>query len=698
MGAPTISPTARNTFWFPCCAVDRFGKLYYIDGVTRGLVWDGQWTTMMNIGINKAPAPVITEDTAAGALTNGGTYYCGIRYLDKNLQPGDLSEFDDELIGTATSRLDWAFNASTDTRVAYVELWRSVASVSATVYLIVRLGNNGTITNITDTGGFCTLNSPTAHNLAIGATFLVAGNSVPGYNTTHRVTSVPDAFSVVTSIAYTSTGTGGTWTITGYTDRDDDSDNDLIANNESMQILNTDGTFYARRFGVPPSYKSAMIIFQDRAIYGVDIEYTAGTVSGTAKSTTLTGSGTAWPSDFVGREILISGQNDLFTIAGWTSATSISLDKPLVGTVSAGTSYVIRSPRDFQDCHIYSEADEPESCPIDTVLGYVNTLKIQKNSSDIADKETGLMPLGGNYYSLRERHIYRINFTRQPDIDAAINLAGSRGALNNRCWAQLNEVAYLMDDIGCWMFNGSGGPKPLSGPIQDLWRDGTIDMTGKKGFFVVADRQLETIKFFVRNVGDSASAFPSRSYNYHVPTQSWHLETYPWDIGHACHALIGGTVRLLVGIENDQILKSNEGHQDLGIGIDWAWRSGQFEFLEDGDQNERSIELKFKPLSAAASLIAQTYLDQDTNASTPRTDLNFTQNAVMVAGTAGVTVNMYRSQDDRGPQPGFAMWKIGGRLDNRNMSGRYVQVGLTGTQTAQFVAIYSVTINGVEAG
>ena len=682
---------------FPCHAVDRFGKLYYIDGVTRGLVWDGQWSTMPKLGMDKAPAPVVAADTGGGALTNGGTYSCAIRYLDKNLTPGDLSEYDDQLISTATSRLDWAFNASTNTRVQYVELWRSVATTPATVYLIIRLGNNGTLTSITNSGGIL-LTSPTAHNLAIGATILVAGTSVAGYNTTHRVTSVPDAFTLVTDQAYTSNATGGTWTITGYTDRDDDSDNDLIANNESMQILNTDGTFYARRFGVPPSYKSAMIIFQDRAIYGVDIEYTTGTVSGTAKATTLTGSGTAWPADFIGRNVLINGQNDIFTITGWTNATTISLDKPLVGTVSAGTAYVIRSPEEFLDTYIYSESDEPESCPIDTVLGYVNTVKVQKNSSDIADKETGIMPLGGNFYSLRERHIYRINFTRQPDIDAAINLVGSRGALNNRCWAQLNEVAYLMDDIGCWAFTGSGGPKPISGPIQDLWRDGTIDMTGKKWFFVVADRQLEMIKFFVRNVGDAVTAYPSRSYNYHVPTQQWHLETYPWDIGHACHSLIAGTVRLLIGIENDQILKSNEGHQDLGIGIDWAWRSGQFEFIEDGEQNERSIELMFKPMGAAASLTGQTYLDQDSNPSSPRTDLNFSQNATMVAGTAGVTVNLYRYQDDRGVQPGFAQWKIGGRLDNRNMSGRYVQVGLTGTQTAQFVAIYSVTINGVEAG
>lgn len=700
MGAPTISPAARNPFWFPCSAIDRFGKLYYIDGLTRGLVWDAQWPTMMKIGIEKGAQPAIAADAAGGALTQDGQYFAAIRYLDKNLQPGDLSEFDDETGPAAdpTWRLDWSVNASTNPRVAYVELWRSTAGVAATVYLIIRLGNNGTVSTIANAGGQASFTCPTRHNLAIGARFLLTGSSIAGYNTTHVVTVVNDSFSFDTDQAYTSNATGGTWTLTGYVDRDDDSDNSLIANNESMQILNSDGTFYARRFGIPPSYKSAMIIFQDRAIYGVDIEYNQGTVSGSAKATTVTGSGTAWPDDFVGRDILIEGQNDTFRITTVATATSLTIDKPLVGAVSAGTAYVIRSPREFLDTFIYSEADEPESCPIDTVLGFVNTVKVQKNTSDVADKETGLMPLGGNFYSLRERHIYRVNFTRQPDIDAAINLAGSRGALTNRCWAQLNGVAYLMDDIGCYAFTGVGGPKPIDAAIHDYWRDGLIDMAGKKWFFVVADRQLEIVRFYVRLVGDTAGAYPSRSYNYHPATETWWEETYPWDIGHACHALIGGTVRLLIGIENDQILKSHDTHQDLGLPIAWSWRSGWFSFLVDGEQNAREIEITFKPTASTGSFICQTYLDQGTDTSEPHADSPLNQNAAMTANSAGVTVNTYRFRDDRGIEPGFAKWKIGGRLDERGQSGRFVQVQMTGAQTADFITIYSVALTGVEGG
>ena len=48
---------------------------------------------------------------------------------------------------------------------------------------------------------------------AVGDTLTVAGSSVGGYNTTHRVTARIDSFNLVTDVSYTSLGNGGTATL-----------------------------------------------------------------------------------------------------------------------------------------------------------------------------------------------------------------------------------------------------------------------------------------------------------------------------------------------------------------------------------------------------------------------------------------------------------------------------------------------------
>lgn len=696
MGAPTISPAVRNTFRFPCMVVDRFNKLYYIDGMSRGLVWDGSWPLMRNLGIDKATGPSIASDAAGGSLTQDGTYYAAIRYLDKYLTPGDLSEFD-SVTGPAadpTWRIDWSVNPSTDPRVEFVELWRSAAGVSSLVYLIARLGNSGNVATITNSGGVCRITFSEKHDLDVNAQILVAGSSVVGYNVIHTVATVVNDLVVDTNIAYSANATTATWTLVGFIN-DGDSDSNLQANNESMNILNEDGTFNARRFGVPPSYKSVMIIFQDRAIYGVDVFYTKGTLSGSAGSINLTGSGTDWTTDMAGRQIIIDGESEPFTLETVTTATSGTIDRPLTANRSA-VNYTITSPRDFLDTLIYSEADEPESVPIDPVLGYVNTIKVQKNTSDIADRETGLMPLGGNFYSLRERHVYRINFTRQPDIDAAINLVASRGCLNNRCWAQLDDVAYLMDDVGVYGFVGSGGLQPISLNIQTYWRQGTIDWTYKHWFFAAADRQLGIVRFFLRFTGDGGGERPRRALCFSPERNAWWIETYPWDIGHAAHALVAGQVRLLVGSEDDVIYKTNEGFTDNGTPFSASWKTGVYSFLVEEEQNLAMVEVVFPPTTAAESIVAQVYLDQDNDALVMRTDNALNQNWVGVAGTAGGTISTQRTRDTKGDQAGIARCKVGKRRDEMALNGLYIQVQLTWTQTTEQVAIYAVSMWGVE--
>ena len=80
--------------------------------------------------------------------------------------------------------------------------------------------------------------------------------------------------------------------------------------------------------------------------------YTTGTLTATNDSTTLTGSGTTWTALMVGRKIRINGESTYYTITGFTSTTSITIDRAYTGTTASSLTYSIfrlgyDMPRDF---------------------------------------------------------------------------------------------------------------------------------------------------------------------------------------------------------------------------------------------------------------------------------------------------------------------------------------------------------------
>jgi hypothetical protein len=80
--------------------------------------------------------------------------------------------------------------------------------------------------------------------------------------------------------------------------------------------------------------------------------YSTGSVSVTNGSTTVTGSGTTWTGAMVGRQFRVGLAAPIYTVAQFTSATSIELDLPFGGPTSSGSSYGIYQcyftpPEDF---------------------------------------------------------------------------------------------------------------------------------------------------------------------------------------------------------------------------------------------------------------------------------------------------------------------------------------------------------------
>lgn len=695
-------------------AKDRAGLAYMSNGYNRHRLWDGSSDDALLSGIKAPQSPVVAQDTTAGDVSAESEYYCAIKYIDylgreSELSPGTLVETDN----ASDHRIDWTtINPSDETdRVRYVDLYRTTAGQVTTYYKVVRLGNHGTIATSADSGGFVTFNIPTGHSLAVGAVIDVTGHSVAGYNTTHTVTAVSSATDIVTSEAYTSSGTGGAFTIDGYLNEDDLDDETLILN-EALPVTNEDESVNARRQGMPPSEMAVMAWFQDRMFYAVQRTYSQGTVSTTTDSYIITGSGTEWIEEFGGNDMYptrpgewlmqIEGEPKPLRIGAWASGTRLdTLTTSLPTLTQGGASYVLYpDPKIFRNKVLYSEVDEAESVPYDAEVaaangydGYLNAVPIQENTGD-DDELTALMPYGYALWAVKERHIYRIMFSKQPNIEAGVILVASRGCLNQRCWVYYEGLAYLMDKSGVYTFDGSQA-EPISLPIQDLWRDFTIDFTNHVWFHASIDPADETVRFYVQFVGDTGTR-PERALCYHVRHKGWWLESYPWEVGGTCKADVGNSERLLVGGQEDTVYVSSEGYTDNGTTISYAWRGGKFPFTPNSEQQSRAIEVAFQPTEATATLNASIYLDNQTSARSFGTDQNIGNGVAITNSGTSIAIDMKRTRSDQGDQPGWVRQEFGGRGGKQTQANRYVSVALSGTApSTERVTIYSVAIVGV---
>lgn len=720
MGAPAIF-TGWKTLHPPSFAKDRQGLLMLCNGLNRPLVWDGLSQTAYQAGIvAPAGAPVMTATGSGGSLSTG-TYYCGYRYADIYERVSELSVLDDVAV-TSGQKLNWAITASSETnRVRWVDLFRSTFGQSTTVYKIVRLANHGTVSSTSNNGsGFCLFSVPSGHGLQTGAVILMSGHSVAAYNTGHNVTRISDTL-FSTDVAYTSAGTTqGSYVLAGY-NGDSASDATIAATtNYALAILNTDGSLNARRQGLPPPECAVCVWFQDRMYYAVQKRYSVGTVSTTASGITISGSSTpstAWIEEFGAQGnwyetsnwwMQISGEPKPFKLATYNNALSMFTTLPFAPTLTQNNvSYVMYpDPERFRNTLIYSEIDEAESVPYDPgidpdtgkVIGYVNTVTVQENTGD-DDDITALMPYGFALYVLKERHIYRLqNISNDPSV----YLVAARGCLNQRCWAYHEGLAYLMDKTGIYSFDG-GAVEPLSMPIQNLWRDGTLDFSQADWFHAAVEPTSEVVKFFVKYTSDGGTR-PRRALVYHIRSQSWTMEEYPWEIGAATKADIGDTERLLVGSANENIYKVNDGYTDDGTAIRFAWRGGLHTLTVDAQQQSQALQVAFQPTEGQEVLSARIYYDNRSEPTTWLADENTGTNVRIVQGSQDITIAIgkqpsHLSHLDTQEQPGFARQEFGGRGDNQSRHHRWVSVELQGVApTTEQVTVYGVAIEGVDRG
>jgi len=553
-----------------------------------------------------------------GTYTSGGTwsqdgfgateglYIFAYRYVDNTSTPVYSSLSPVATVNGLTSDFfTWSSLSTTaETRARHqIELFRSTAGVSNVLYRVETISYGGTpaadevddttLNNLTDADVLLVLLDPPTDLTLVGRRFEPPPTDRP------YVVMFQDRYFYLGVVKYNAgtVGTGAataTVTITDYTELNSGDKVNLVAtdgtnydfvngdqssvngtweatasNNQTATnlatVINTSSGPSGTRFSASPS--GAVVTITQSAgdedgnttVTLTDSD-TAGMsktdfTGGGASDATLTGYGTVWTSDMVGRYVEIAGQVAAVKIASFTSTTELELASAVA--VTNGTSYVIAPDASKRRQILYSEIDEPESVPI------VNEITVQQ-MTNVDDEIVGAIPFGSFLYILGNRHKYALSFTRTPAKDGSVRFVDDRGAFNHYCWDIHESQMYLMDSMGAYVFSG-GQSASISSAIQDLWRkDGsndTIDFTKASNFHVQADRVKERVYFFVSFTGDSGN-YPTRALVYNIRRKGWDVMEYPVMLGASTFVEKSGETRMITGDENGKVQLMDEGTTD----------------------------------------------------------------------------------------------------------------------------------------
>jgi hypothetical protein len=333
----------------------------------------------------------------------------------------------------------------------------------------------------------------------------------------------------------------------------------------------------------------------------------------------------------------------------------------------------------------YSEVDEPESVPES------NELVVQENAID-SDAIVALIPFGGSMLIAQNRHVYRLQYVSQPIIDASITLVSYRGAMNSRCWDVFGGVAFIADDYGVYAFDGSQ-EQAISAPIDNYWRDGIIDFTKRKYFYVKASPQERVIRFFYCQSTDGI--YPKRALCYSLSTQAWWEETFPQAMSHAAASVAGQRQTVLYGGEAGKILQPG-GRVDATTSgsttaVPWLYRSSPRPLVDE--KGNRSLGILYTP--TPESMAIGLHYNNSTTARTNAVAADRGDGVTVVTGSSVATLNMASDRSTLGQATGYARVSMSGRVDEMSAGGdRHVAIALSGTQSTGTVQLHSMTVAG----
>ncbi len=229
----------------------------------------------------------------------------------------------------------------------------------------------------------------------------------------------------------------------------------VYVDNNSDDVVSSNEVFEDHS---PPSgtYRWVKVAKGRIILYGSRVEE-KGTVTVNAASPTVTGVGTQFRSSMAGQMFYRPGDSKVYTILSVTSTTVLTLTENYVGVNGAGVSYRITAaqPSNMAWNNANSESFDP-----------ANAFPVFASDGDFP---TGLEIVGGVTIFWKNFHAYGYEFGVDPDPTGAAviyPILTNRGVIRNELCIVVGGVAYCVDRLGVYRFDGAGAAEAIDQGIR----------------------------------------------------------------------------------------------------------------------------------------------------------------------------------------------------------------------------------------
>lgn len=296
----------------------------------------------------------------------------------------------------------------------------------------------------------------------------------------------------------------------------------ILQANLNFALLDSANFPHAHDNDPPPDTKPYVFYCLNLAFYLGYENYAEGSCEVVTGSPLVQGRGTEWRSNWVGRNFYPAGGNAVYEIESVDVTNQIiTLTGAFLGLSNLFCGYAVRPTPTECAAMYWSQPGKPEA------VNPLNAVAVP----DEDDVVTGGMVMFGFGYVLKRKSIYRFTFNRNPAKDGRLYPSCRRGAVNERCAVVVGDVAYILDERGIYRFTDGQDGQDVSGPIQDIFRDGTdtpINWQAARYFHASHSPSEFTIRWFVNFSGDYQ---PRTAICFCYALDRWWTEEYHRPIG-----------------------------------------------------------------------------------------------------------------------------------------------------------------------
>jgi hypothetical protein len=512
------------------------GEVLIASGFDPVVAWDGFTTTQYPAGV---PAP-LAAPTISGVAVGAdakivGTYRAYLRFLDARGNVGNLSPVSAEISAYTVRGLVAAATSTSPVTIAtqYAHglttgQWVKVADVAG------QLGANGLWqVTVLDPTHLILDDSKHSGTYSGGGTWAAAARTI-AYTGVERPQDPRVARRQILrntdgqqTVFYVDVDSADLTATTFSSTRDDTE----LAAQEAVPLFDSAGRVFANAHYEPFAHKPFVNTHQGRTFLAGSVEYTEGAVAVTQGSTVVKGVATEWTSVAAGRLLYVQDGDRVYEIASVNVPDQyLVLTEPWQASSRPYSLYAIRND-EVEDRVVYFSGGGQFSS-FHPFFAF--------RLSDDSDSVAGTMVKGSFYYVLEKRHIYRYTVQNDPFLDGQLFTNAGRGCVNDRCWAVVEDTAYMLDEYGVHTFDDPREDTDISTQIQTLFRPDDpgpkINWRASRFFHCCYDRSTQVVRWFVALSG---TYLPRHSLAYNLPLKRWTIEEFPYPVGASCIGRLG---------------------------------------------------------------------------------------------------------------------------------------------------------------